>query len=59
MSKFLIIALVIVATTAKITWPIEKCGTDADLIQFTSILLNAKPAKGSTNEITMVYLHFD
>jgi hypothetical protein len=53
--KTILIALIAVSiVNAKVPWPVEQCGTPYDTVAFTSAYLNAKPTKGSTNEITLL-----
>jgi hypothetical protein len=54
MRTFICIALILAVVNAKVPWPVENCGTDADTVHFNSAYLNAKPTKGSTNEITLI-----
>ncbi len=54
MKAALFIVFVIALANAKVPWPVEKCGTANDLVHFTNAYLNAKPTKGSTNEITLI-----
>lgn len=53
MKAVLFVVALLVVAQAKVSWPYENCGKGDDLIEFSSLFLSVKPAKGSTPEITL------
>lgn len=49
-----VIALVAMLAFANaLPWPLERCGTDADVLQFENLAISQKPAKSSNPTITL------